>query len=108
MANLKFIYITIGSKNEAKKLAKHLLNKKLIGCANIYNMNSLYFWKEKIEDESEWVIIAKTTPEMSVEVIEETKRVHPYEIPCITELDATANLEYSKWISEQIAEKSLH
>ena len=42
MNNFIFIYITNPNKDEAKKIAKHLLNKKLIACGNIYPINSIY------------------------------------------------------------------
>src|SRR3989338_8908338 len=61
MNDFIFIYITNPNKEEAKKIAKHLIEKKLIACANIYdNITSIYFWEGKIADENECVLIAKT------------------------------------------------
>ena len=61
--NFIFIYITNPTKDEAKMIAKHLLEKKLIACANIFPINSLYWWKDKIADENEFALIVKTTEE---------------------------------------------
>jgi periplasmic divalent cation tolerance protein len=62
MIKFVFIYITNPTKEEAKKIAKHLLEKKLIGCANIFGpINSIYNWQDKIIYETEFVLIAKTS-----------------------------------------------
>jgi periplasmic divalent cation tolerance protein len=48
MSKPVFIYITNPSKKEAKRLAKHLIEKRLIACANIFPIESLYWWKNKL------------------------------------------------------------
>ncbi len=55
-----FIHITNPSKNHAEKIATHLLKKKLIACANLFPIKSFYWWKGRIEESNEYVLIAKT------------------------------------------------
>ena len=57
---MTIIYITCKDEEEAVKISKHLLDKKLIACSNMHPIRSMYFWKGKIQDEKEVVIIAKT------------------------------------------------
>lgn len=38
-----FFYVTNESHKEAKKIAKHLLEKRMIGCANMYPVNAMYW-----------------------------------------------------------------
>ncbi|MCK4938457.1 MAG: divalent cation tolerance protein CutA [Methanosarcinales archaeon] len=42
--NFIFIYITNPTKEEARKVAKHLLEKDLFTYANIFQIDSLYWW----------------------------------------------------------------
>ena len=60
--NVNFIYMTAGSKDEAKKIGKELVISGLAACVNILdNMNSVYMWEGKVQVDTEVVMIAKTT-----------------------------------------------
>ena len=100
--NLIFIYITNPTKEEARKIAKHLLEKKLIACGNIFESNSLYNWEGKLADENEFVLITKTTEDKFEDVRKEVESIHSYEVPCIIKLPVTANDKYSDWMKEQL------
>ena len=42
---VNFIYMTAGSKDEARKIGKELVTAGLAACVNILdNMNSFYMW----------------------------------------------------------------
>ncbi len=96
------IYITCKDEEEAVKISKHLLNKKLIACSNIHPTRSMYWWKEKIQDDKEFVIIAKTLEKNYKKIKEEVKKLHSYQIPCILKINAEANESYEKWVNEEV------
>ena len=96
--SLTLIYITNPSEAEAKKIAVHLLNNKLIACANLFPINSLYWWKGKIKDEKEIVLLAKTTEENFEKIKKEVESIHSYSIPCVLKIPAEANERYSGWV----------
>jgi periplasmic divalent cation tolerance protein len=81
------VYIPIETLQEAKKIGKHLLKKKLCFCINIIpEIHSLYFWPPKtgkIEESKEVVLIAKTTKEKLKEMEREVLKLSSYETPCI-------------------------
>lgn len=105
MANFVFIYITNPSKEEARKIAKHLLDKKLIACANIYSgINSLYPWEGKIADEEEFILIAKTLESNFEKVKNEVEKIHSYSIPCIVKIPVSSNKKYFDWLKSKIKE----
>ena len=63
MKNFPFIVILITTKTEeeAKRIAKELLNEKKVACVNIINsVNSRFWWKGKIDSADEVLLIAKT------------------------------------------------
>ncbi len=61
-SGIVFSYIVCKNKAEAKKIGKVLLQERLAACVNILdNMQSMYWWKGKIEEANETVLIAKTT-----------------------------------------------
>ena len=102
MNKMIFLYITNESAKEAKKIARHLLEKRMIGCANIFPVNAMYWWKGKIADETEVVLIAKTTKENYQRVRDEIARIHPFDTPCIIKLDADPNEKYLQWIKSEL------
>ncbi len=95
-------YITCKNKKEAKEIASSLLNKKLIACANIFPIESMYRWKGKIQNDREVVLLAKTTSAKFKQVEKETKKMHSYEVPCILKINAKVNKEYGEWLKGEI------
>lgn len=99
--NMILIYITAKDKEEAKAISKALLEKRLVACTNIHPIDSLYWWKNKIQEDQETVIIAKTKETNYEKVKQEVKKLHSYDTPCILKIKAEANEEYTKWIQKE-------
>jgi periplasmic divalent cation tolerance protein len=97
-----FVYITNPNKKVARKIALHLLKKRLVACANIFPIEASYWWKGKIENTKEVVLIVKTRKENFNKIKNEIKKIHPYSIPCIIRFNVEANKDYEKWIRETI------
>lgn len=58
--NIIFIYVTCLSMQVAQSISQGLLEKHLIGCANIFPMTAKYRWEGKIVEENEVAMILKT------------------------------------------------
>lgn len=97
------LYVTHPSEEEAKRISDALVAQKHIACANIFPMQSAYWWKGAVEQEGEWVSILKTTPEKHSEVEQLIEQLHPYEVPCIMKLEASANAAYEAWIRASVS-----
>ena len=98
-----FVYMTCESLDEARKIARHLLEKKLIACANIFPVRSLFWWEGKIEECNEFVMIVKTKAEKFKELREEVKKIHSYSIPCICSFVVEeGNRDFLNWIEKSI------
>ncbi|PKM97428.1 MAG: divalent-cation tolerance protein CutA [Elusimicrobia bacterium HGW-Elusimicrobia-1] len=95
------IYITNPDIKTAKKIASHLLKKRLIACANFFPIESSYWWKGKIETAREVVAIVKTRTANWQKVRSAVEKLHPYETPCIMKIPVTANADFEKWIKAE-------
>ncbi|MGM0419165.1 MAG: divalent-cation tolerance protein CutA [Thermodesulfobacteriota bacterium] len=97
-------YMTAENKEEAEKIAKELISKKLAACVNILgDINSFYEWEGKVENGTETAFIAKTSKEKSSEFIEFVKSIHSYETPCIISFKPeTGNPDFLSWIFESV------
>ena len=100
MSKLIFSYIVCKNKTEAKKIGKVLLQEKLAACANIFdNMESMYWWKGKIQNDKETVLIAKTTKKLFPKLSKKVRSIHSYSVPCILQLEVKdGNKEYVDWL----------
>lgn len=98
------VYITAGSEEEAKKIARSLVISKLAACVNIISgMNSIYFWKGELQDDRELVLIAKTTEDRLVELTKHVKAIHSYDCPCIVGIPIQGGSEdFLNWIKDQV------
>ena len=100
-----FIYVTFPSEKEAKEVARHLLEKKLAACVNFWKINSMYWWEDEIQNDSEIAMIIKTKAERFSDVRDEIKRLHSYTTPCICALQVEeGNLEFLRWIDSIVEE----
>ncbi len=88
--------------SEAKQIAKYLLAKRLVACANIFKINSVYRWAGKIKDDEEYGMIMKTRKANIKKIINEIKEKHSYEVPCIISVSiANGNKQFLDWIAEE-------
>lgn len=97
------IITTACNKKEiADKIIETLLEKRLVCCCQVININSSYWWKGKIEREPEFFIQMKTKRNLFKEVEEEILKVHDYETCEIISYNITnGNEKFLKWIEEE-------
>ena len=104
MKNIKFFYITASNKKEAERIAKKLLDKRLIAWANVINkVNSYFVWKNRIQNSKEIIICGKTTSKNQKKIIKVVKSIHSYSVPCIIFFDIkNGNKDFLKWIEQSV------
>lgn len=104
--SVNFIYITAGSKTEAQKIGRSLVESRLAACVNILdNMQSIYRWEDKLQEDSEVVLIAKTTDELVPQLIDRVKSLHSYDCPCIVSLPISDGYPpFLDWIQSEVSE----
>lgn len=100
---ISIIYVTTKDKAEAVKIAKALLAKKLIACANILDgSTSIYEWNGEPCEESEAVMILKTKDKLFEAVRDEVLLLHSYENPAVIKLRADdVSEKFASWVKAQ-------
>ena len=93
------IISTFPNKQSITKIANQLVKQKLAACVNIINISSVYAWKGKIENQSEYLALFKTSKKNQSKLKKELQKLHPYDIPEIAEINVgSINQSYLKWL----------
>ena len=97
------IYTTTNSKQDALRIAHVLVEDQLVACVNIIpKIESIYRWEGKIENENEFILIAKTTDSNVKKTIQRIKALHTYDLPDIIVLPIIGGLkDYLDYIATE-------
>lgn len=99
-----FIYVTASTQEEAETLSRGLLERHLIACANIWPMQSMYFWEGEMKKEAEIAMILKTSSEKFHAVEHFILENHSYDNPCVALIDISrATPEFKNWVLGSVA-----
>lgn len=96
------ISTTFDNKEEANELISNLLEKRLVSCCQLSNIESSYHWKGKIEFSKEVLIQMKTKKSLYKEIENEIIKFHSYKTPqiiCYDILDGYK--DYLEWIEKE-------
>ena len=96
------IYTTHSDEAAAKACCDALLKERLIACANIFPIISMYWWEGTITGEGEVVALMKTSAACWDALERKILEIHPYKTPCIIRMEASANQDYEAWIADQV------
>jgi periplasmic divalent cation tolerance protein len=104
MAQVRVAIITV-PRDEAKSLAKGIIEERLGACVNILpKIESLYWWENKVQTEEESILMVKSIEAKVGLLVDYVKENHPYEIPEIIVLPLTEGLpEYINWVMDAMA-----
>jgi len=97
------IYMVCAHREEAQIIARHLLEERLVACANIMPAHdSLYWWDRKIQNGSEVAVILKTQDSLFDQVKEAVLPLHSYDCPCIVAWPIAQGYDpFMKWIASE-------
>ena len=93
----------------ARLMAAALVKERLATCVNrVSGIASTYFWDGRLQDESEILLIIKTSALRVAELQSRLKELHPYELPELIVLPVIGGNEaYLQWVREGV-EKERH
>lgn len=103
MSDLRLVYITAGSVEEATRIGRALVEARLAACVNILpGMRSIYRWQGAIETAEEAVLIAKTRAPLVTPLVARVQELHSYDMPCAVSLPILdGSPAYLRWLAEE-------
>lgn len=106
MTDKRIVLTTAGSEEEARKIARHLIETRLAACVNLLpRITSIYRWKENVDEAVEYLMIIKTTAAAFAQVRQAIAELHSYELPeCISVTIEDGSPNYLQWIADSVSQ----
>lgn len=97
------IYVTAADPEEARRIARTLVEERLVACANVLPaVHSYYWWDGRLQEHGEAAFLAKTTAERVDAVIRRVRELHSYTVPAVLALPVLAgNPAYLEWVDRE-------
>lgn len=104
MEQFRIVLTTASSRDEAKRIAKALVEGRLAACVNLVGgVESIYRWQGKVEEAAEVLLLIKTNVEKLEALETEVRRLHSYDVPefLIFEVNG-GSAAYLKWLDDSL------
>jgi len=104
MSHELIVLVTTSSKDQAVTIANALVSEQLAACANIIErIESVYRWEGKIVQDSESLLIIKTTDGRYDNLERRVKQLHSYSTPEVIAIKIErGSSEYLRWLEESV------
>lgn len=96
------VLTSVGTEQQAVEISQELVARRLATCVNIVPcLRSIYRWKGKVCEDSEFLLLVKTRRALFPAVSEAIRELHSYELPEVLEFpvgDSEPN--FQRWVAE--------
>ena len=98
---------TCASPEEADRIARGLVEKRLAACVNVLpGVRSLYRWKGVVEEATEVLLVIKSSRALFNQLRIEIERTHSYEVPEVIAMQVVDGSErYLGWMDRELVEE---
>lgn len=98
------VVTTTDSYDEARSIARALVERGLAACVQISEIESFYVWDDAVQNEKEYRIVLKTTAERYHAVESAIRDMHSYTLPAIYAVDLKHVYgPYAEWVRSNSA-----
>jgi periplasmic divalent cation tolerance protein len=95
---------TFQSREDALDAARRVVSARRAACAQVLGpLTSVYRWEGRVEQDQEWLLLAKTTWRARERLEELVTSIHPYEVPEIVFLPIEGGSPgYLSWLDREV------
>jgi periplasmic divalent cation tolerance protein len=95
------VSVTCGSRDEATTIADALVRQRLVACAHLTPIASVYEWNDVVEHDEEILLTAVTRVDSFDAIVDAVRALHSYELPAITAVAVDGSRDYLAWVKAQ-------
>lgn len=101
------VLATCTSREEADKIARALVSKRLAACVNVLpGVQSIYRWKGNVEEAEETLLVIKSSRALFKELSGEIEKLHSYEVAEVIAVPIVDGSEaYLEWLGRELVAK---
>lgn len=105
MSERLLVLSTVGTAEDAARIAEALVERRLAACVNVVpGIVSIYRWRGKVERDEERLLLIKTRADRFAALREAIHELHPYELPEVVAVPiGEGSPEYLAWLDESVA-----
>lgn len=98
------VYTTVPTYEEALRIGRAVVERRLAACANIVPaIRSFYWWEGRLQEDGEALVLLKTTAQAVPPLMEAIRGLHSYTVPAISAIPLeTVNPAYLRWMRDEV------
>ena len=102
MSAVMQIMTTTATLDDARRIARELVERRLAACVQIVGpIESIYRWEGQVETAQEWQCWIKTRGDLYAPIEQAIRELHPYEVPEILMMVAEGSKTYLDWLHRE-------
>lgn len=88
-----------GTRENAREIAKSLVEQRLAACAQIFPIESFFHWDGVVQDSAEWMVFCKIKAADYTAIEAAIQALHSFEVPEIIQVAIDGGIaSYLAWI----------
>ena len=94
------VWVTAPDAEQAAELARALVGERLVACVNVVpGIRSIYRWEGSVQEDSEVMLLMKTSAARVAALTARVEALHPYDVPAVLAVPfATGSARYLDWV----------
>jgi periplasmic divalent cation tolerance protein len=103
MTDIATVFTVFANDEEARRIARILVEEELAACANILGAcHSIYRWRGQVEESDEVAALLKTRADLAARLIARLAELHSYELPAAVVWPVAQALPaYASWVTDE-------
>ena len=104
----RLVLTSFPDESTAQRIANQIVEHRLAACVSLLPAaQSVYVWEGKVQHDSEWLGLIKTTEDRYAELEKRLLEWHPYDTPECIGVEITAGSpDYLRWLQIQCADRT--
>ncbi len=101
---ISLVVTSVGTEQQAVEISEELIGRRLATCINIIPcLRSIYRWKGKVCEDSEYLLLIKTPQSLFERVSQAILELHSYELPEVLSLPIeSAETVFHEWVLRMV------
>jgi periplasmic divalent cation tolerance protein len=95
------ILVSCAGRDEAARIGRALVERRLAACVHLRPHASIYRWQGQIEEANEVGLLIKTVASRAEAAMACVRALHSYELPAIIAVSAAADAETAMWLETE-------